>query len=124
MSRMRSLLLAACGLVLADTGGESIGDFSSVELLADYLDGFFAGRADLDRTIDLLILTHQHIDHTRGAERMRHRQGKRGEQMEQQLEKKRAHQEPGMISRKLRMPRNSPTSFSGSFESGLYTASN
>ncbi|HEX9800321.1 MAG TPA: MBL fold metallo-hydrolase [Thermoanaerobaculia bacterium] len=60
-----------CGLVLADTGGESIGDFSSTERLAAYLDELFDRRTDLARTIDLLILTHQHIDHTRGAERMR-----------------------------------------------------
>jgi competence protein ComEC len=60
-----------CGAILADTGGEAIGDFSSVELLAGYLERFFDGRPDLERTIDLLILTHQHIDHTRGAERIR-----------------------------------------------------
>lgn len=60
-----------CGAILSDTGGESIADFSSVELLADYLERFFTRRTDLDRTLDLLILTHQHIDHTRGAERIR-----------------------------------------------------
>jgi competence protein ComEC len=60
-----------CGLVLADTGGEAIGDFSSTERLTGYLEAVFARRTDLERTIDLLILTHPHIDHTRGAERIR-----------------------------------------------------
>jgi len=60
-----------CGAILADTGGESVAGFSSTDRLAAYLDAFFARRTDLTRTIDLLILTHQHIDHTRGATKMR-----------------------------------------------------
>jgi competence protein ComEC len=60
-----------CGAILADTGGEAVGDFSSTERLATYLESFFARRADLQRTLDLLILSHPHIDHTRGVERIR-----------------------------------------------------
>ncbi len=61
-----TLLELPCGAALIDTGGESNGGFDGVAALRDYLDAFFARRTDLDRTIDLLVLTHAHVDHTRG----------------------------------------------------------
>lgn len=57
----------ACGTVLIDTGGEKHEHFDGVARLTKYLDAYFARRADLERTINLLILTHAHIDHTRGV---------------------------------------------------------
>lgn len=60
------LLEFSCGAALIDTGGEKNDDFDSVEALQTYLDGFFARRTDLRKTLDLLLITHAHIDHTRG----------------------------------------------------------
>ena len=56
-----------CAAVLIDTGGEANGDFNSTVALMDYLDTFFNGRADLNKTLASIILTHPHIDHTRGV---------------------------------------------------------
>lgn len=57
-----------CAAVLVDTGGEQNGKFKGREALIDYLDAFFARRADLRRTFRLVALTHAHIDHTRGID--------------------------------------------------------
>jgi competence protein ComEC len=57
----------SCGAVLVDTGGEMNGEFNSKDALQSYLDVFFDGRADLNRTIDLLVISHPHIDHARNA---------------------------------------------------------
>jgi competence protein ComEC len=62
-----TLLEFPCGAVLIDTGGEANDGFDSVAHLRDFLDGFFARRADLGQTLDLLVITHPHIDHTRGV---------------------------------------------------------
>jgi competence protein ComEC len=64
-----------CAAVLVDTGGESNPEFSSNEHLSRYLDRFFDERADLGRRLDLLVLTHPHLDHTRGVKMVleRHR---------------------------------------------------
>lgn len=62
-----TLVELPCGAMLIDTGGEENKDFHSVPALTDYLDKFFARRTDLDGTIDVLLLTHPHIDHVRGA---------------------------------------------------------
>lgn len=56
-----------CGTILVDTGGEMNGDFDSTTALVHQLDAFFARRKDLKRTIDLLVITHPHIDHVRGV---------------------------------------------------------
>lgn len=48
--------------VLVDAGGEP--DAADRDHLLGYLDGFFAGRPDLDRTLYSVIVTHPHIDHT------------------------------------------------------------
>lgn len=63
-----TLLEFPCGAVLIDTGGEEGDDFSGKANLTNYLDEFFARRTDLDHTLDLVVLSHPHIDHTRGVE--------------------------------------------------------
>ncbi len=55
-----------CGAMLIDTGGEQNAEFDGPKALFSYLDRFFERRTDLDRTFDLLVITHPHIDHTRG----------------------------------------------------------
>lgn len=65
-----------CGAMLVDTGGEvtePAGDdpgFDSLDALEDAVRAFFAARPDLDDTFDLVVLTHPHIDHTRGVTRL------------------------------------------------------
>lgn len=61
-----TLIEFPCGAMLVDTGGEENDVFhSNVELKA-YLDAFFDRRKDLNKTLDVLLLTHPHIDHIRG----------------------------------------------------------
>jgi competence protein ComEC len=60
------LLEFACGAALIDTGGEKNSSFDSTQRLNDYLDAFFARRTDLRSTLAVVILSHPHIDHTRG----------------------------------------------------------
>jgi competence protein ComEC len=60
------LLEFACAAALIDTGGETNADFDSVQELQKYLDAFFARRTDLKKTFSLVLITHAHIDHTRG----------------------------------------------------------
>lgn len=57
-----------CGAALVDTGGETSFQFDSGQKLVRTLEAFFARRPDLDRTLDLLVLTHPHLDHTRNVE--------------------------------------------------------
>ena len=61
------LLEFPCAAMLIDTGGEEGGEMHSDAALQAYLDGFFARRTDLQRTLALVALTHPHIDHTRGV---------------------------------------------------------
>jgi competence protein ComEC len=61
-----TLLEFPCGAVLIDTGGESNESFNVEAELRRQIDAFFARRSDLNRTLDLLIITHPHIDHLRG----------------------------------------------------------
>ncbi|HEX6371987.1 MAG TPA: MBL fold metallo-hydrolase [Longimicrobium sp.] len=49
--------------VLVDAGGEA--DAEDRDHVIAYLDSFFVGRPDLDRTLYSVIVTHPHIDHTR-----------------------------------------------------------
>lgn len=63
-----TLVEFSCGAILIDTGGESNRLFDSTDNLMRYLKAFFDSRPDLDDTIALLVLTHPHIDHTRGAQ--------------------------------------------------------
>jgi competence protein ComEC len=62
-----TLLEFPCGAALIDTGGEQNELFDGEAALYAYLDAFFARRADLNRTLDLLLITHPHIDHNRAA---------------------------------------------------------
>ncbi|MFT3712502.1 MAG: MBL fold metallo-hydrolase [Archangium sp.] len=55
-----------CAAILIDTGGESSSNFESNKALMAYLEAFFARRADLNRTLATVYITHPHIDHTRG----------------------------------------------------------
>jgi beta-lactamase superfamily II metal-dependent hydrolase len=57
----------ADGAVLVDTGGEETGAFHSVDHLERYLSAFFALRKDLHDHLTSVILTHPHVDHTRGV---------------------------------------------------------
>lgn len=61
-----TLIEFPCGVILVDTGGEANTEFHSTEALTTYLDDFFHKRTDLNNTIDLLMISHPHIDHTRG----------------------------------------------------------
>jgi competence protein ComEC len=58
----------SCGAALVDTGGESNALFDSGGALENYLEAFFERRADLDRTLDLLVITHPHLDHVLNVE--------------------------------------------------------
>src|SRR5580704_9721657 len=60
------LLEFSCAAVLIDTGGETNENFDSVKHLQGYLDDFFARRPELKKTFSLVLITHAHIDHTRG----------------------------------------------------------
>lgn len=50
--------------VLIDAGGELTNDVQQSKHLLDYLNTFFGGRPDLHKTIDTIIISHPHIDHT------------------------------------------------------------
>jgi competence protein ComEC len=54
-----------CGCMLIDTGAQ---DEAHVDHLVEYLQGVFERRPDLQSTIDVLIITHPHKDHTWGLE--------------------------------------------------------
>ncbi len=64
-----TLVELPCGAMLIDAGGEDSeeGTFHSNEVLLRYLGAFFARRADLNHRLDVVLLTHPHIDHVRGA---------------------------------------------------------
>ena len=62
------LLEFPCGAMLIDTGGELNDSFDSRKALKTHLQSFFARRPDLQNTLDALVITHPHIDHTRGIE--------------------------------------------------------
>lgn len=65
-----TLLEWSCGAILVDTGGEDPNQFASTGALITYLDAFFTERADLNRTLAGLVITHPHIDHTRGVRKL------------------------------------------------------
>jgi competence protein ComEC len=56
-----------CAAIIVDTGGEKNNAFSSNDRLMSYLDEFFSRRPELNKTFHSIILTHPHIDHTRGV---------------------------------------------------------
>ncbi len=61
------LLEFSCAAVLIDSGGEKTADVDGRANLVAYLDAFFQRRADLARTLALVVLSHPHIDHTYGV---------------------------------------------------------
>jgi competence protein ComEC len=63
-----TLLEFPCGVVVIDTGGELNAAFDGEIAYRQYLERFFATRPDLNRRIDLLAITHPHIDHTRSVD--------------------------------------------------------
>ncbi|MBI5495244.1 MAG: MBL fold metallo-hydrolase [Deltaproteobacteria bacterium] len=62
-----TLLEFPCGAMLVDAGAEVSTHFDGVKLLKRQLEAFFARRTDLQRRLDVLVLTHPHLDHVRGA---------------------------------------------------------
>jgi competence protein ComEC len=62
-----ALLEFPCGVILIDAGGESNAEFNGRQALSDYLKEFFSKRGDLNKTIDLFLITHPHKDHTLGV---------------------------------------------------------
>lgn len=56
-----TLLEFPCGAILIDAGAE---DDAHQQKLIDHLEEFFKSRPDLGKTLDLVITTHPHIDHT------------------------------------------------------------
>lgn len=65
-----AILEFPCGVAVIDTGGEYGSGVDGARRFTDYLDGFFAKRPQLDRTIDVLITSHPHKDHLSGLSRM------------------------------------------------------
>ena len=57
-----TLLEFPCGAILIDAGSQ---DAAYTDSLANYLERFFRRRTDLQRTLDVVYITHNHIDHTR-----------------------------------------------------------
>ena len=62
-----AILESECSAVLVDTGGELNNEFDSTLSLIDQIDDFFFGRPHLNKTFQLVVLSHPHIDHTRGV---------------------------------------------------------
>jgi competence protein ComEC len=63
-----TLIEFPCGVVVIDTGGEQNEGFDGAAAYREYLERFFAERPERPRKIDLLAITHPHIDHTRSVE--------------------------------------------------------
>ena len=57
-----TLLQFPCGIILIDAGSQ---DEASGNNLLTYLDSFFEANEQYHSTIDAMIITHNHIDHTR-----------------------------------------------------------
>ncbi|MHC4387169.1 MAG: ComEC/Rec2 family competence protein [Planctomycetota bacterium] len=56
-----------CGVVLIDAGAQ---DVAHANGLINYLDDFFASRPDVNNTLESIIVTHNHIDHTKALRRV------------------------------------------------------
>jgi competence protein ComEC len=69
------LLEFPCAAMLVDTGGEKNEAWDGMQALQLYLERFFARRADLQRTLALLVITHPHLDHTLGIQEVLFRGG-------------------------------------------------
>ena len=53
--------------MLIDVGGEKNTSFDSTKELITYLNEFFKGRPNLNKTLHSFVITHPHLDHTRGV---------------------------------------------------------
>lgn len=62
-----TLIEFPCAAMLIDAGGEKNTGFDSTKELMTYLGEFFEGRPDLNDTLHSFVITHPHIDHTRGV---------------------------------------------------------
>jgi competence protein ComEC len=62
-----TLLAFPCGVMLIDAGAQ---DDASVDDLVSYLDNFFEANPEYNRTLDSILITHNHIDHTRALRRV------------------------------------------------------
>jgi competence protein ComEC len=62
-----TLLEFSCGAVLVDTGGERTDSVTGRDQLIAYLQEFFVHRSDLANTLNLVVLSHPHVDHTDGV---------------------------------------------------------
>jgi len=67
-----TLLEFPCGAVLIDAGAQ---DEEKVDELVRFLNEFFTRRLDLNRTLKSIIITHNHIDHTRALRKVVEMQG-------------------------------------------------
>ena len=61
------LLEFSCAAMLIDTGGEDTARVSGKDRLQTYLEEFFERRSDLARTLQSVVLSHPHADHTGGV---------------------------------------------------------
>ncbi len=62
-----TLLEFPCGTILIDSGAQ---DDRFTDNLIDYLEDFFNKREDLEKTIDLIIITHAHRDHNKALQKV------------------------------------------------------
>lgn len=62
-----TLLEFPCGATLIDAGSQ---DDEHETALLTYLETFFDRRTDLNRTLDSVLITHNHLDHTRSLRRI------------------------------------------------------
>lgn len=62
-----ALLEFPCGAILVDAGAQD--DVYEARLI-QYLETFFSRREDLNRTLDVVLITHCHVDHNRGLDRV------------------------------------------------------
>lgn len=56
----------SCGAILIDTGRQREAETDWGRRFTEYLDRFFERRSDLERTLDVVYITHPHPDHTSG----------------------------------------------------------
>jgi competence protein ComEC len=67
-----TLLEFDCGVVMIDVGAQGrreAAEYSAARLM-NYLDDFFASRSHLNNTIDSVLITHNHNDHTYSLNRV------------------------------------------------------
>ncbi|WP_420319002.1 ComEC/Rec2 family competence protein [Ekhidna sp.] len=65
-----TLLEFPCGAILIDAG---VGNDDRTQQLIAYLDSFFQRRGDLNNTLNLVLITHCHVDHNRALDKVANR---------------------------------------------------